>query len=121
MSDTINTAIYESGELGYHNLAQELLTLTDANMTPGEMARIGAALTAAGTFFTAQAKGDSQVSEDEPRYADSNCIFTHRKGYTSLRVNSKVLKEMFPPDGNEELYTEVETGSSIAITLPVKY
>ena len=121
MSNKIDTAIYELGELGYHNLAQELLALTDIHMTPGQMARLGAAFVSAGQVLTDNAKAEARVSSDEPKYADSNCIFTYRKPYTSLRVNSKVLKETFGSDEYPELYTEVETGPSVAITLPVKY
>ena len=107
-----------------HALAEELKNVLRSAPSAGELARIGAALTAMGNALTAEAK--EYVREVQglgigEKWSDCEVHFTHRSGSESQRVDSKKLREYFPPEKYTDLYTNVRTASTIVAALPVKY
>lgn len=104
----------------------EFLKLTlhepDADLTLGEMAELGAALSNMGATLTSAAKsgaGENIIGGvgKDATLIDGNAIFRWRNGGTSTILNSAEVKRAFPADEFPELYKVSRRQGSIAIEL----
>ena len=101
---------------------KDVLVEPDADLQPGEMARIGAALSQLGSTFTLAAKTAVEpmivggVGKDG-FYSDSGAVFKWRRGGEQVRVDSAEVKRTFPPADYPELYTVSAVKDSISVAV----
>ena len=108
---------YIPGCGGALDALMELLDDPTAYHTPGQLAKLGAAFSAAGKNLTAAAKVQA---EDRGLSEDDGVVFTYRAPTQQTRVNTKYLRERFPAVNYPEMWQRVELVGTTAIDLPFK-
>ena len=89
-----------------------------ADHSNGELARLGSAFTEFGKLITSSVKREviGSIGPGMPLMEDG-VMFEYRGGGTQTRVNSKIVKEMFPAPEHPELYSESHVGESVVIKI----
>ena len=91
--------------------------------SPGEVARIGAALSALGNAYEKASKALAKDWLDVNKVnnlADNDVVFTGRNGYDSHSLDLEVLAELYPEDEHPELYKTVVDTNTFKETYPVE-
>lgn len=89
-----------------------------ADHSNGELARLGSAFTELGKLITSSVKREviGSIGQGMPLMEDG-VMFEYRGGGSQTRVNSKIVKEMFPVPEHPELYSESHVGESVVIKI----
>lgn len=125
MAKTIPDPVSELGRILSGDALEALKDLMvdpTADLQPGELARIGAAMSQIGADLTAEAKAavapmvEGGVGKDG-YYADAGAVFKWRKGGEQTRVDTTAVRNFYPQGKHPHLYKAVVSRPSISVEL----
>ena len=96
----------------------DLLYDPGADHTAGQLARMGAAFAHIGVVLTDAAKTIAAKSSIDE---DAGVTFIQREPSSQTRVNTKLVKEKFPPAEFPTFWQDVPVKGSVAVELPHQF
>lgn len=95
-----------------------LLEDLGSERTVGELARAGAAFSALGKALTEATREQAlRRLRGAGAFRDDSVLFRYRPAYTRQQLDTKLIRDKFPPEEFGMFYVDVEVGETVTIRL----